>query len=67
MRLKSIVFGKEVELEIRKIKDYSKFGLYQVYRIEEDELVPLYKTCYTQLDILKIKNQGNCIQEEVFQ
>lgn len=36
--------NKNIRLAITKIKDYSKFTLYQVYRHVKNEYIPIYKT-----------------------
>lgn len=67
MKIKKKVQGHIIDLEIIKIKDYPKYGLYQVYKLENSKRIPLYKTCYTNLQIIEIKKNQNVISEEVFE
>lgn len=66
MIIKKKVQGYTVELELVKIKDYGKYVLYQVYKIVNKKRIPLYKECYTKLQIQEIIKQKYWISEEVF-
>ena len=52
------VYGDRAKLLIKKIKDYKNYSLYQVYKLEDNNKIPLYKETYTsqQLSDL-IKNK----------
>lgn len=67
MKIKKRVQGHDIELEVVKIKDYPRYSLYQVYKIVNSKRIPLYKECYTQLQIKEIIRRGYCIDEEVFE
>lgn len=68
MKIKKKVQGQDVELEFVKIKDYPRYGLYQVYKIINGKRIPLYKVCYTNLQIKEIiKNKNIITDEEVFE
>jgi len=67
MKIIKIVQGHEIELEIDKIKDYPRYGLYQVYKSVNGKRMPLYKECYTNLEIQEIISKGNYLTEEVFE
>lgn len=45
MKIRKIVEGHEIILELVKIKDYANFSLYQVYKIIDNKHIPIYKTC----------------------
>ena len=47
-----------VLFELEKIKDYPRFRLYQVYRIKDNKRIPVYKECYTDLEIINIFIMG---------
>lgn len=64
MEIKKKVQGHIINLEIIKIKDYPRYGLYQVYKLENSKRIPLYKTCYTNLQIIEIIKNQNIISEE---
>lgn len=67
MKIKKKVQGKEIELELVKIKDYPKYSLYQVYKLVNGKRIAMYQECYTDLQIEEIKAKGNRIDEEVFE
>lgn len=66
MKIKKKVQGKEIELELVKIKDYPRYSLYQVYKLVNGKRIPLYQECYTKLQIEEIIKNKNIITEEVF-
>lgn len=66
MKITKNVQGKIVELKLVKIRDYSSYALYQVYRIISNKEIPIYRECYTELDIKEIMSKGNRIGEEIF-
>lgn len=55
MRIRKGAYSYEIRLV--KIKDYERFSLYQIYRIEGKEEIPIYKETFNkeQLELLKIK------------
>lgn len=57
--------GQKIAQEIIKIKDYPRYALYQVNKIENGKRIPLYKQCFTNLELQEIIRKGNCINEEV--
>lgn len=65
MRIIKTIQGVKIELEIEKIKDYPRYGLYQVYRPVNGKHIPLYKECYSNLQIREILEKG--IIEEVLE
>ena len=68
MKIRKTVQGQVVELELVKIKDYPRYGLYQVYKLENGKRIPLYQECYTHLQLKEIAKKGYCIDdEEVFE
>lgn len=67
MKIRKTVQGQLVELELVKIKDYSRYGLYQVYKLVNGKRIPLYQECYTKLQIKEIIRRGYWIGEEVFE
>ena len=48
---------RKPRLKIEKIKSYPRFTLYQVYKIENNKKIPVYKTCYTDLQLKEIKRK----------
>lgn len=67
MKIKKKVQGQTVELELIKIKDYSKYSLYQVYKLVNGKHIALYKTCYTKLQLKELAKMNYYINEEVFE
>lgn len=67
MKIHKRIHGEFVELELVKIKDYPRYSLYQIYKIENNQRIPLYKECYTDLQIREIIQNKNIILEEMFE
>lgn len=73
MKIRKIVQGQIVDLELVKIKDYSRYTLYQVYKLVNGNRIPIYKTTYTKLQMKELvkSNLGlsidNIFLEEVFE
>lgn len=68
MKIKKKVQGHVIDLEIIEIKNYPQYDVYQVYKLENGKCTPLYKTCYTTLQIKKIiKNKNIITEEEIFE
>lgn len=68
MKIKKKVQGQDVELELVKIKDYPRYGLYQIYKIVNGKRIPVYKECYTKLQLKELAEKDFCISdEEVFE
>ena len=66
MKLKKKVQYKEIELEMVLIKQYPRYGLYQIYLIENDKRIPIYQETYTKLQLKELKENDYFIVEEVF-
>lgn len=67
MKIEKSIQGHNVELELIKIKDYSRYSLYQVYKLVNGKRIAIYQECYTNLQIQEIKRNKNIItDEEVF-
>ena len=64
MKIRKIVQGRVVDLEIEKIKDYPSYGWYQVYKIIDGKRVPAYKETFTPLQLREIRAKGCCINED---
>lgn len=58
---------KTLKLKLVKIRDYSRYSLYQVYEVRDKELVPLYRECFTLLDLYEIAKNHFIIGEEEFE
>lgn len=67
MKIKKNIQGEVLELELEKIRDYPRYSLYQVYKLVNGKRIPLYKQCYTQLQLKEIIRKGFCIDDEVFE
>ncbi len=68
MKIRKTVQGHVIELELVKIKNYPRYGLYQIYKLENGKRIPLYQECYTRLQIKDIVDKGYCVtDEEVFE
>lgn len=67
MNIKKRIQGMTVEIEFEKIKEYDKYDLYQVYRIKNGIRIPLYKECFTDMDLDLIHKNKCIINEEVFE
>lgn len=66
MEITKRVYGFEIILELEKIKDYGNYTLYQVYRVNKNNRVPIYKECFTDLQLEKIIRNKYEITEEIF-
>lgn len=58
MKIYRLIYGHEVTLEIEKIRDYPKFGLYQVYRLENGVRIPVYQKSFTNFELKEIRENG---------
>lgn len=69
MKVLKKVQGSEeyITLELEKIKDYPNYSLYQVYKCINGGRIPLYKRCYTDLEIRELITNHYVIEEEVFE
>ena len=63
MKIKKLVYGHYIILDLVKVKDYPTYSLYNVYKIENNKRSLLYKQCYTELQIKEIIDKGFCIDE----
>lgn len=61
--------GHHVELVLDLIKDYGRYGLYQVSRVVNGVKRPLYQECFSEFDISKIiKNEykwESCCEDDL--
>lgn len=64
MQVTKKVQGSKILLELDKIKDYSRFTLYQVSKYINGIKTALYKETYTDLDIKEIEKNGNVINDD---
>lgn len=55
-----------INLELEKIEDFGRYCLYQVYKVDGEKLIPLYKESYTDEQIKDIVLKGFRIMEEDF-
>lgn len=60
MKVKKRVQGAWVELEFKKVKDYGKYVLYEVYKDGE----PMYKQCFSPVGLRELR-KNNYIMEEI--
>lgn len=67
MKIKKSIQGNIVTLELEKVCDYPRFTLYQIYKLEKDKRIPLYKECLTPFDIMRIIRRGYWVTEEAFE
>ena len=58
MRITKEVWGHTVELEFIKVKDFNRHTLFQVYKVENDKLVPTYQESFTDDQIKRIVSNG---------
>lgn len=54
MKIIKKVQGIRVDIELDKIKDYGSYALYQVYKIINEERIPLYKETYKNNELENI-------------
>lgn len=64
MKITRLINGHRVELEIEKIKDYPRFGLYQVYKLVNGVRVPVHQESFTEFELNEIKRNGYKIRGE---
>ena len=67
MKIKKRLHGDVIDIEVEKIKDYGKYSLYQVYKIENGKRIPLYKETYTDDELEEIHKNKNIISEEMYE
>ena len=68
MKIRKTVQGHVIELELVKIKDYPRYGLYQIYKLQNGKRIPVYQECYTKLQLRELAEKNFCISdEEVFE
>ena len=58
MKVSKKINGCTIELIIEKIKDYTRYTMYQVSRMVNGKKVSLYKECFSDFDIQKIIKDG---------
>lgn len=51
MKIHKIENGISIITEFIKIKEYERFSLYQVYLIQGNKKIPIYKECYTDMQL----------------
>ena len=59
MKVRKRVQGRWVELEYKKVKDYARFTLYEVYK----DGIPIYKTSLSKLGLRELKKNNYIIEE----
>ena len=64
MKITKYMEGHYVELIIEKIRDYARYGLYQVYSVVDGVKKPLYKECFSDHQICEIINNRYSIRME---
>ena len=67
MKVLKSIHGASVQLELKKIKEYKYFDLYQVYKIINNKQVLIYQESFTYQQINEIINKKYIIKEEVFE
>lgn len=67
MKVVKKVLYKTLTLKLEKIKSYPRYTLYQVYMVNGKELTPLYRECFTILDLYEIAKNHFVIKEEEFE
>ena len=56
MKIHKIVNGINIITEYEKIKDYGKYILYQVYLIQDNKRIPIYKECYNNMQLKELED-----------
>lgn len=51
-------------VEIELIREYERYGLYQVYRVKDGKRVPIYKETYTEAQLKEIRDNNFIIDDE---
>lgn len=64
MIIKKKVQGKIIPLEMETIKKYPRYTRYQIYKRENGKRIPLYTTCYTDLQLVELAKRNFFIDEE---
>ena len=54
-----------IKIELLKVKNYTNYDLYQVFKIENNIRIPLYKECYSNIQMREIVRNRNIIEDEV--
>jgi hypothetical protein len=65
MRIKKYVQGKWIDLELVKIKKYPRYTRYQVYKVVDNELIPVYTECYSDYQFRELMRNKYIVNEEV--
>ena len=55
-----------IKIELIKVKNYTNYDLYQIFKIENNICIPLYKECYSNVQMREIVRNRNIIEDEVF-
>lgn len=63
MNFYKIMLGKKIEFELEQIEEYKRFSLYQVYKLENGNRIPLYKECYSKSQLNHIANKGYIVAD----
>ena len=63
MKIEKKIQGIKIDMEIKKIKDYGSYGLYQVYKIQNNERIPLYKETYKNKELEEMAKNIVIIEE----
>lgn len=58
IKINKIVNGHMIELVLEKIKDYARFGVYQVSRLVDGTKIPLYQESFSDFELSRILKEG---------
>ena len=58
MKITKYMNGCTIELILDKIKDYRRFGMYQVSRMINGVKKPLYRQCYSDHQLQELERNG---------
>ncbi len=67
MDINKQIEGHYITIALEKIKDYARFSLYQVYKIENKVKKPLYKECYSKSQMMELKRHHYRIRVERYE
>lgn len=65
IKITKYIGGRPIELVMDKIKDYTRYSLYQIYKVVNDVKIPVYKECFSIFDIIRLKRNNYVIKDDI--
>lgn len=65
IKITKYIGGRPIELVMDKIKDYTRYSLYQIYKVVNSVKIPVYKECFSIFDIIQLKRNNYIIKDDI--